>query len=449
MVSLRTYTDLPRNAKILLGGMFVSATGGGMVQPFLIVYLTQYRHLPVATATAALSVIAAASLAGALTSGFAVDQMSLRWAGTVWLTVVAVGTAGFALAVSPWAALGVAAVYGFGLGGGGTVLNAAVAETVPPGGSASELFGAKVAAVNAGIGIGVLVGALVVDLFGSDAFPVMYVIDGVSSLVVIGAFVAMVKATGKVSRAVADRAENPKEVLADDRAFPSTEDPVEGKAPDAPIGIPTEHGSGRLRVLVPTLAAAAVLFTVGYGQIQSSVPLIATAARVSSSALAVTFFVNAVFIVVCQILLATWMRSAAPGRALLWGALSWAAVWAVLLPLVGSDSAVVATALLTLAMSAFAVGEILVGGALPALVNGLADDTNRGRYNSALSLATQTGQVLGPLTGGALLAAGHPGRLVVLLIAGCLAVALTARWIARADLPPNRTEPHAVPLPVD
>jgi MFS family permease len=404
--------------------MFVSATGGGLVQPFLIVYLTQYRHIAVASATAALSLIAAGSIVGALTSGFAVDRVSLRRVGLVYLTIVSAGTAGFAAADSTWSALATSAVYGFGLGGGGTVLNAAVAESAPEGRSTSALFGAKVAAVNAGVGIGVLLGALLVDVFGSGVFPAMYLADGASSLTVVGAFAVVVTATRRGSRSGA-----------------------QGNAAKEAKAAPRTAGARRTGpLLLVTLATAGVLFAVGYGQIQSTVPVIATSAHVTSSMLAVTFFVNSVFIVVCQAAFASWMDSTAPGRVLAWGALSWVAVWAVFFPLVVSRSFVTSTALLTVAMTTFAVGEVLIGGALPAIVNNLADDTNRGRYNGGLSLATQTGQVVGPLAGGALLAGGRAGLLVALLAAGCLLSALAGWRMQRADSTIRRWETHVPEL---
>ncbi|MFC9080825.1 MFS transporter [Streptomyces sp. NPDC057062] len=399
------FIELPNNTKLLLGSMFVSAVGGGLVQPFLIVYLKNYRHIPVAVATVALSLIAASSIAGALASGHLIDRVSLRRAGIVYLTIVSVGTTAFAVAVAPSSALLAAAVYGFGLGGGGTVLNAAVARTTEPESNTTAVFGAKVAAINAGIGIGVLVGALLVNSFGQSVFPAMYLADGISSLTVVMAFARVVTA-GEADRPQKSGAAEQERAQAMPRTVP---------------------GSSLMAVLV----VAGVLFAVGYGQIQSSLPVISTSAHVSSSALAVTFFLNSVAIVVCQAALSSWMTSAAPNSVLVRGACAWAAVWAIFFPLVMSDSVVLNTALLAIAMTTFAIGEVLVGGALPAMVNAMADDTNRGRYNARLSLAMQTGQVAGPLAAGGLLAGGHAGFLIGLLIVSCALSAAAASRIQR------------------
>ncbi|MFE2647430.1 MFS transporter [Streptomyces nigra] len=402
---MRAFTELPTKTKLLLGSMFVSAVGGGLVQPFLIVYLENYRHIPVAVATAALSLIAASSIVGALASGHFIDRVSLRRAGIVYLTIVSVGTTAFAVAAMPSSALLAAAVYGFGLGGGGTVLNAAIARTAESQSNTTAVFGAKVAAINAGIGIGVLVGALIVNSFGQNAFPAMYLADGISSLTVVMAFA--------------------KVVTAEQTARPQNS----GAAEQEPAQ-PTPRivlGNSLMAVLV----VAAVLFAVGYGQIQSSLPVIATSAHVASSALAMTFFLNSVAIVICQAALSSWMTSAAPKRVLVRGACAWAAVWTIFFPLVMSGSAILNTVLLALAMTTFAIGEVLVGGALPAMVNAMANDTNRGRYNARLSLAMQTGQVAGPLAAGGLLAGGHADFLIGLLIVGCALSAAAASQIQR------------------
>jgi MFS family permease len=86
-------------------------------------------------------------------------------------------------------------------------------------------------------------------------------------------------------------------------------------------------------------------------------------------------------------------------------------------------------------MAIFALGEAFLAPTLPALINDLAPDHVRGRYNAVFNVSSQAGQVLGPALAGALLAGNHGPLLLVALAAICLtATALTT--IARKLTPP-------------
>jgi MFS family permease len=108
----------------------------------------------------------------------------------------------------------------------------------------------------------------------------------------------------------------------------------------------------------------------------------------------------------------------------------WGASWALIAAGIHAGGAAVIW-LLVLAAVIFGLGETLLAPTVPALVNDLAPEHLRGRYNGAAALAYTSGFVAGPLLSGFLL--GHSGAtsLFALLIAGCAGCALLARRLDR------------------
>jgi MFS family permease len=80
-------------------------------------------------------------------------------------------------------------------------------------------------------------------------------------------------------------------------------------------------------------------------------------------------------------------------------------------------------------MGVFATGEVIMAPSIPALVNHLAPEHLRGRYNALHSLAFSAGFIIGPAIAGFLLGAGAGVELFVLLIVVCGVVALLFRWL--------------------
>ena len=66
---------------------------------------------------------------------------------------------------------------------------------------------------------------------------------------------------------------------------------------------------------------------------------------------------------------------------------------------------------------------------IPALVNHLAPEHLRGRYNAMHSLSFNSGFFVGPAIAGVLLGAGAGVELLIILIAGCGLAAVLFRWL--------------------
>jgi MFS family permease len=117
----------------------------------------------------------------------------------------------------------------------------------------------------------------------------------------------------------------------------------------------------------------------------------------------------------------------------------WATAWA-LTAVVGSWGGGTAAVLgFTVALMVFAVGETLLAPSQASLVNDLAPDDLRGRYNGLYTLAWTTGLVLGPALAGVSLDGGHGtglfvGLAVACLVAGAAAVRLGGRLPREIDV---------------
>jgi MFS family permease len=97
-------------------------------------------------------------------------------------------------------------------------------------------------------------------------------------------------------------------------------------------------------------------------------------------------------------------------------------------------------------MVLFGLGETALAPALAPLVNDLATDELRGRYNGASALACTTGFMLGPALAGLALGAGFDHALLVALVLVCLLAALGALRLERW-LPSQANRPLPAPGP--
>jgi MFS family permease len=118
------------------------------------------------------------------------------------------------------------------------------------------------------------------------------------------------------------------------------------------------------------------------------------------------------------------MRGRRRTRGLALVALACATAWLVTLAAGQLGGGAAALAAFSLAMALLALGETVVAPSLPPLVNELASDELRGRYNGLSTLAWTTGFIVGPAIAGLALAAGRPEALFLGLIACCGVLAL-------------------------
>ncbi|MFD5722779.1 MFS transporter [Streptomyces sp. NPDC127036] len=397
----------------------VNSFGGGLVLPFLWIYLGEIRGLAAWIPAATLAVQAGTAVFGGLAWGAVLDRLAPRSVVTLVMCVAGAGTGLYAFATSAPTALTAAVVYGLGISGVGTVLRFlyAGAATARERGLA---FSADYAVFNAMTGLGVLVGGLVAASGpGSDAarFAALYLADGCTFLAAGAAFFLLLPRL--------------------DRATGPSATPAEAGTARRPVGYREVLGQRTIAVLLATLTLCSL---VSYGQLRSGLPGYLTAGgAVGPEGLSGTFAVNIVVAVLTQVLLGERIQRIRRSTVLATTGALWTAAWALVL-VAGRQHGATATVTAMAGVLLLSVGEALVFPVITGLLNDLAEERTRGRVNAMLSVAVSTGSVAGPLLAGATLPLAGGLPLVVSLIAVCAAVALVGTAFrgvlpSAADLP--------------
>jgi MFS family permease len=399
--------ELPRPAWIVLGGDLLSAIGTGMTLPFFIVYLHHVRGFDLGVAELALATIAFASLAGNPTGGFLTDRFGSRPAVVFAVFVTASGTASIAFVTKPWQAFVAAAATGYGLAVLWPAFDSLLAVTVSQE-QRSSVFAVRHATLNAGFGIGALVAAAIVDFHSAGTFQLLYLLDAATFLAFVPILIALKGVGGRARPEPAELGPQPgyRAVLRD-RAF--------------------------LRVLGLTI----LLYGLGYAQSNAAFPVYATGAGgIDATGLAIIFALNTVAVTLLQLPVLRLAQGHRRSMAIALVFALWGATWAV--TLIGGHVGGGAAALVVFASAEviFAFGETLMSPAIAPLVNDLAPDRLRGRYNGVYTLALTTGFILGPLAAGAALGSGHATAFFLALVVACGLSALAALR-TRSHLPAN------------
>jgi MFS family permease len=188
---------------------------------------------------------------------------------------------------------------------------------------------------------------------------------------------------------------------------------------------------------------------VGYAQLNAGMPAYARAiSDISTRALGFAFAANTLVIVLLQLLVLQRIEGRRRTRVIVLMSLCWAASWALLgasglLP--GTWSA---TFFVAACASVFALGETLLQPTMPAIVNDLAPDHLRGRYNALTSGCFQAASILGPIVAGLMIGHGLHLEYLVMLVLGCGLVAWlsVARLEGRLDDRSNGLLPAPAPV---
>ncbi|GAA2491191.1 MFS transporter [Winogradskya humida] len=379
---------LGRDAWLALGMNALSCLGSGLTMPFLLVYLHAVRDLPLGTAGAVLAVSGVAGLVVVPLTGPLVDRAGARPAFVGGLLVGGAGIALFTVATSLGWALLAAVVYGFS---GGLTWNsfASLLAQLVPASSRGAVFALRYTSANAAFGAGALIAGFVT--VGSTAGPYVAIllVDAVSYVALAAAMLLV----------------------------------------PAPVVTSTDTGGGyrvvlRDRALLRVLVVNTLLTVFALAQPSAIFTAWVTGPGGQSSRVAgIAFAVNIAVLLACQLPVLAWARGRSRLRVAAASAVVFAGAWVLLAFGAGHAALIVA------ALGVFAVGETLLSPTLPALVNDLAPDELRGRYNAALALSQQSGPVLAPLLGGLALGRGLGVPYVLLLAAVCLATAALASTI--------------------
>lgn len=370
---------VPREFRSLLRGplgwfyatTLVTSLGIGLTLVFSVVYVHDIRHLSVAIATGLLAVNAVVGLAASPVIGTMTDR---HGPVPVYLCLVGaevVATVSWAFADSLlWLALTsvvLAASSGALFGPGAALLARLVPEDLR-----QQAFGTNFMILNLGIGIGGLVSAVVVDLHRPVTFTWLYLGTATFGALALLPMLHLRRLGGPVpveELTEEESREGWREVVADHR-------------------------------LVLFILASIVLLTFGYGSLDAGFSLfVVDQGHLAVRVVSIALFFNTVTIVAAQLFVLRVVDGRSRTGLLAAVSVFWAIAWLAIGASVHLRH-VGAIALLCGAQVVFALGETLWSPVGPALVNELAPEHLRGRYNAAFGLTWGLSGAVAPLVAG-------------------------------------------------
>ncbi|NHI19659.1 MFS transporter [Phycicoccus endophyticus] len=399
---------LPRPGRWLLSTTAVSTLGRGMTLPFTVIYLHEVRGVDLDVAGLLMGLIAAVALVVTAPVGILTDRLGARPVVVAGLLAQVLGAAVLAFATTMPAFVTAVTLLGVSFGVGWPAFNAMIAGLVE-GRLRTQYFGVNFALVNLGIGVGGVLSGFLTDVQRPGTFTAIFLADAVCVLVPVAVLLGPLRH-------------------------------VASRPPPDPGG-----GSGGTGSYLVVLRRPAVWWVtaltflssfVGYGQMEAGFPAFARqVSEVSTRTIGFAFAANTAVIVLLQFLVLRRIDGRRRTRVFLVLVALWALAWSLL----GATGLVAGTAAAAVGVVVFHVvfglGETLLQPTVPAIVNDLADDRDRGRYNAVSAMAFQVGAVTAPVAAGALLER-HLGGVFVAVLLGCLVgVALLALALERTVTP--------------
>ncbi|MGB8651066.1 MAG: MFS transporter [Mycobacteriales bacterium] len=404
---------LPSDVRRYIASLAVSRFGTGLTLPYTLILLHEVRGIALPTVGLLLAVPGIVGLAAVPASGVLVDRWGPAAVLRGCLLAQALGSAGLAAAHTPAQAVPALLLSGLGLGPSFPAGNALLSALVTRPDQVTRAFGVQFTVINAAIGTGGVVAASVVDVHRPETFVVLFATS---------AFAALLQAA----------------------VLPSAGPPVHADA-DAPQGSYREVWADQV---FRRMCLVSLLFALtGYAALDAGVPAFARVeGHVSPSAIGLVFTVNTALIVSLQLPALRLVRSWRRTQALVVAAGLWALAWAVLglVPVLGEG---LRTPAVLVFGAVFGLGEVFMAPALQPLVNALASDRLRGRYNALSSAAFSVAFVVSPALSGALIGLGYGGAWLVALVLGCL-VSVSVTLALRSRLTADQEGAPALAAPV-
>jgi MFS family permease len=395
--------DLPREGRMLLSVVGFQFLGTGLVLPFLVVYLHEIRGFALSDVGLLIGLGPLIGLLVVGPGGTVIDKYGAR--------VVVMGSLAFLVAADVVLAfaqtLGVATVaivlQGAAFGVSWPASQSLIAAAVPSR-LRQRYFGVNFTLLNLGIGIGGIVGGLFVDVTRPVTFQVIYLADAVTFLPVL--YLLLVPLRHLAGRPVHEDDEPP---------------PAESY-----LDVLRRPAVGWMMLL------SFVSSYVGYSQLNAGLQAFAReVGEISTRGLGFAYACNTLVIVVLQLVVLRRIEGRRRTRVICVMALIWSVAW-VLLGVSGLlPGTLGATLLVASCASVFALGETLMQPTIPALVNDLAPDHLRGRYNALSSGAFSLAAIVAPAIAGWLIGHALGSAYIAMLVVGCGAVIVVALVLER------------------
>jgi MFS family permease len=370
-------------------GVGFNALGNGLTLSLLMVYLTDIRDIPIANATLVLTAMAIVGVIAAGPVGTLIDKYGPRRVILVGLAVEALGVASWSQVDSFSDALITGALVSLGGSAIWPPQNALIARLASPE-TRQRVFGINFMLLNAGLGMGGLIAALLIEDGNSASFERLYLVN---SLAYIGFFIAVF--------------------------------PLKKAGGPVPVTTEAEASAGyrevfQDRLLIRLAIATLIMLTFGYASVEAGLSLfVVNEAGLSAKTLGVIFGLNTATIVIAQAFVLKFIQGRSRSKVLASVGLMWAVSWA-LVGFSSNFSPAFALALIGLGQVVFAIGETFWSPIAPAMANDLAPEHLRGRYNAITAFQWTVANSIGPLVAGAFLGRGLVNGWILTLVIGCL-----------------------------
>ncbi|MFE3323280.1 MDR family MFS transporter [Streptomyces sp. NPDC059176] len=384
---------LPGTFWVLWCGTLVNRLGA-MVNPFLSLYLTEARGVPIATTGLILAGVGVGSVISQPVGGVITDRFGRRIA----LTGGMIANGAVLLSLGHAESLPAIAACAFALGVTIDLFRPAsqalVADAVPAA-DRTRAFGLLLWSVNLGFSAAMVMGGYL----ATHGFHLLFWVDAVACAV-FGLLVWF--------------------------AVPETHRPAPGGRPDG-----TFRNALADKVMV-AFAGVVVLYATVFQQAFATLPLAMSGSGLSSGAYGTVMGVNGIVVIAVQPLIGHRLAAFDKSRVLAFG-----------FTVAACGNALVALASGTLvygvAVAVWSLGEVLVFAVTASIVADLAPAHLRGRYNGFLGMAWGTGFLVAPVVGTRLLAVGAPVlwlSCAALCVLAAVAQLLLAPAIRRREVTP-------------
>jgi MFS family permease len=373
-----TRTPLDPLVRRLFVGIAFSALGSGLTMPFLYVYLAEVRGIATSTVGLLFAWMGLLGFLGSPVGGTLIDRFGPRPVMVVGLTTEALGVASLTLVHNAWHALAVATFLTLGTVGLYPAATAMLTRLVPED-RREKVYGFQFMLMNAGLGVGGVVSGLLVRISDPASFQHIYLVDALSYVAYILVVLSLPRGTGALSREDAGRAVGPQ---------------------------PGWGAVLRDRTLLRVVLTSMVVTTFGYAQFEAGFAAYTVGvAGIPANALGWAFGANTASIVLAQLVALRLIEGRSRTRMLALCAAIWSVSWAVI-ALSDAVSGGAAVALVVVGLATFGLGETLWAPVAPAIVNDLATEELRGRYNALQGMTWTVAMIVGPALAGLLLGNG-------------------------------------------
>ena len=338
-------------------GTVLGCTGNGLTFSMFVIYVHNVRHFSIWFASMLLVLGAVAGLLCSPIIGILVDKF-----GPVLVLVPSLVLEAISLVVWAYAHtfegliasnLIIAVTGGAFWGPGSTLLSRLIDKEYR-----QRAFGINFMFVNLGIGLGGLIAASIVDLHHTFSFTVLYLLNAATALGIAVVFTTLWK-YGKrdVSAATTEEQE--------------------------------EEGWGNVlrdKRLIRYVTASLILMLGGYGSQEAGFSLfVVNNLKIPVHVIGIMFFCNTTTIIASQLFITNLVENKSRTRVMAVAGLLWFSFWIILFAALRMPE-VLAVISICIGMGIFAIGETLINPVGSALINEIAPEHLRGRYNAASGL---------------------------------------------------------------